>query len=283
MAEDIEDVAFTEEKAPLDIKEPKTSDIPKYFNPLADEVKTRDYNAKESTGETIDIPEPTINISPEFDDPNFGAESEPAEEEHKFEGNEKLNNLSGKEKKTATNSAVSAVLEGYEMLHTIAASKAKIDDQKFGQKVMEGDIDAGLPLQTNTGDEITPAEMVDTYNRQVDDLFAYDPSFNDKVREPLERVFAKRNIGLTDEQFLMLQFGKDIGTKGLMFFQMKKQSNQMMDMMVSMTQQLSNISQQHEPAVKPDTVTSTPKSSEVSEEVSEQESIEVELGEEDNE
>jgi len=51
--------------------------------------------------------------------------------------------------------------------------------------------------------------------------------FKEEVTPVLERVLAKRGIGLTDEQLLMYMFGKDIAAKGLIFFQMKGQMNYM--------------------------------------------------------
>lgn len=284
MGDEIEDVDFQEEAAPVEVVDSakKDSGVPKYFNPLADEVITRDYNDKKDYGAAIDIPEPTINIAPEYEDENLNAE---ATEEKKgfFDDvtNEKVNQLDGKEKKVAVSSLVGTILDGYEMLHGVAAEKAKINEQKFGQQIMEGVIDPELPLQSQSGEMITPPEMVQSYNKQVEELFEYDKGFNEKVQPAMERVFAKKGWGLTDEQFLMIQFGKDIGTKAMMFAGMKKQSNQMMSMMASMTEQMANIQREQAAPVAPDTITKPAKAEVVDEEITEEEEIYKELGEEE--
>jgi hypothetical protein len=281
MGEEIEDVEFQETVADSKVAEPKASAVPKFFNPLSDEITTRDYNKKKDFGEAIDVPEPKINIAPEYEDEAL-AGKEVEQKEGMFDNvtNEKVNQLDGKEKKVAVSSLVDSILDGYEMLHGIAAQKAKIDENKFSQSIMEGDIDPELGLQTPEGSEITPPEMVSGYNENVDEMFRYDEDFNAKVKPPLERIFAKKGWGLTDEQFVGMQFAKDIGLKTIMFINLKKQGNQMMEQMAMMTQQMSRIQREQSAPVTPDTITKPAQQErqESKEEVTEVEEIENTLG-----
>ena len=65
------------------------------------------------------------------------------------------------------------------------------------------------------------------YNNQVEGILKVSDEFKEEVTPVLERVLAKRGVGMTDEQLLMFMFGKDIASKGVIFFQMKSQLNYM--------------------------------------------------------
>ena len=47
--------------------------------------------------------------------------------------------------------------------------------------------------------------------------------FKESVKEPMTRVFEKKGLGMTDEQFLLVMFGKDIITKTATTLALKKQ------------------------------------------------------------
>jgi hypothetical protein len=63
------------------------------------------------------------------------------------------------------------------------------------------------------------------YNQQVEGILKVSEEFKEEVTPVLERVLAKRGVGMTDEQLLMFMFGKDIAAKSMMFFQQKQQLN----------------------------------------------------------
>ena len=63
------------------------------------------------------------------------------------------------------------------------------------------------------------------YNNQVEGTLKVSDEFKEEVTPVLERVLAKRGVGMTDEQLLMFMFGKDIAAKSMMFFQQKQQLN----------------------------------------------------------
>jgi hypothetical protein len=56
-----------------------------------------------------------------------------------------------------------------------------------------------IPINAE-GDSVSVVDFVQTFNAQVDDAFAPDPSFRKKVRKPMINIFKKRGWGLTDEQ-----------------------------------------------------------------------------------
>jgi hypothetical protein len=53
----------------------------------------------------------------------------------------------------------------------------------------------------------------------------YDKEFGYKVRPAMIRVFMKRGWGMTDEQFLLYMFGKDIAIKLGIMYSLKKTIN----------------------------------------------------------
>jgi hypothetical protein len=49
------------------------------------------------------------------------------------------------------------------------------------------------------------------------------------------RVFEKRGIGMTDEQYLMYHFGVDLATKGITIFALRRQMSSIFDMLKEMS------------------------------------------------
>jgi hypothetical protein len=68
-------------------------------------------------------------------------------------------------------------------------------------------------------------EFVQGYNSQVGTAVENDPAFRKKVRPVMIRVFSKKGWGMTDEQFLLFAFGKDISIKAVTLYGMKKGVN----------------------------------------------------------
>jgi hypothetical protein len=77
------------------------------------------------------------------------------------------------------------------------------------------------------GKKIRAGEFFQEYNQQVSGILKVSDEFKEEVTPVLERVLAKRGIGLTDEQMLMYMFGKDAAAKSIIFFQQKTQINYM--------------------------------------------------------
>jgi len=87
---------------------------------------------------------------------------------------------------------------------------------------------------SETGDTMSVAEFVAQYNEQGANAIKYDKEFGIKVRPAMIRVFMKRGWGMTDEQFLLYMFGKDIAIKVGIMFQLKKTINGTLEMIEKM-------------------------------------------------
>ena len=81
---------------------------------------------------------------------------------------------------------------------------------------------------------ISVREFIDEYNNQVTEVLVVDEEFVEKVRPVMIRVFAKRGYGMTDEQYLIFAFGKDILQKGAQLYTFKKSLTQSLKMMTEM-------------------------------------------------
>jgi hypothetical protein len=140
--------------------------------------------------------------------------------------NPALNELDDKEKRIASEHMVDAVLDTYETLSTMSGSLAKMDEQKVRDLIAEGKISSTrrIPVDEH-GNTVSVMEFVQGYNSQVGTAVENDPAFRKKVRPVMVRVFSKRGWGMTDEQFLLFAFGKDISIKAVTLYGMKKGVN----------------------------------------------------------
>jgi len=220
------------------------------FDPLAEPVKERGYTQARVTADermvTEDIPEPT------FEPPDLAAmdaaaaKSAQAQELDAEEGepeqpkapqrpfNPQMNELPKADQNRATEVAVDAVLDGYGQLKRLASSLAKIPKRKYERLVKEGKInpDQRIPYKQNprTGEWVfcTIAQFRAAYDDDAKDTISLDSEFRDKVKPVMMRVFQKRGIGMTDEQYLLYLFGQDVAISGYSVLQMSKQANALM-------------------------------------------------------
>ena len=221
-------------------------DVPSFFNPLQEPIKQRSYNKSEQTN-VGDIPEPdfTKNESAQerlesIEEENSSFEEvveEEEEQEKEWENvtNDSMNELDEKDKKLAAKQLVQTVLDGYEMLHELGKNYVKYPDEKLKEKVIKGEIDPTMeiPLDEN-GTTTNPIEFFQDFNQQAEEAITYDPEFGEKVRPAMERVFAKKGWGMTDEQFLLVAFGKDAAWKAVQIMSLKKTAKGFMDTFVQL-------------------------------------------------
>jgi hypothetical protein len=108
----------------------------------------------------------------------------------------------------------------------MSGSLAKMDEQKVRDLIAEGKISSTrrIPVDEH-GNTVSVMEFVQGYNSQVGTAVENDPAFRKKVRPVMVRVFSKRGWGMTDEQFLLFAFGKDISIKAVTLYGMKKGVN----------------------------------------------------------
>ena len=227
---DIEDVVV-EEIAP------EVSGSSADYNPLGESVKERSYTKPNIDGANLgaEIEEPTF-VPPSFEDLEepTGFESQ---EEQPF-ANPALNDLDDKDKRYATEQMVEVVLDGYEKITGLANNLVQIKEKKVQEMIAKGEIDprTRIPIDTS-GNSVSISEFVQDYNEQTAEAIQTSPDFKKKVRPAMVRVFEKRGIGMTDEQFLMYMFGTDIVQKGAVVVSLRNNVSGIMNMMKELSQQ----------------------------------------------
>ena len=195
------------------------------FSPLDEPVKERAYTKGnvDAQGLEAELEEPT------FDAPNFSDFDQEEKEPSTF--NPAMDNLDKKEQMYATEQMVDTVLDVYGKAHLLANRVTKIKEEKVAQAMENGEIDPSLQVPIDDmGNSLGLMEYVQEYNAQLSDAIKLEDDFVEKVRPPMIRVFQKKGLAMTDEQFLAVAFGTDILTKGAMIFQLVKQNNKLFTM-----------------------------------------------------
>jgi hypothetical protein len=206
------------------------------YNPFGESVFERDYaTPKTASGVIDDIEEPSF-VPPSYEDIiQDRAEAEATGVNDSFDNpfdnpNPAMNDLDNKDKKIACESLVDTVLDAYEQAHRYAQYVVKVDEETLMQKQAQGKLDLSMQIPVSeTGDTMSVGEFVANYNEQSANALKYDKDFGYQVRPAMIRVFMKRGWGMTDEQFLMYMFGKDIAIKVGIMFQLRKTINGTLD------------------------------------------------------
>jgi hypothetical protein len=201
------------------------------YNPFAESVVEREYSTPQiASGEVEEIEEPQF-VPPTYED--VKREREGGDEEVGEEGGEEsgspfdnpnpaLNDLDTKDKKIACESLVDTCLDAYEQLHQYGQYVVKVDEETLRQKHNEGTLDLNDTIPLPDGQKVSVGEFFQQFNEQGKEALAYDKEFGVKVKPAMLRVFMKRGWGMSDEQFLMYMFGKDIAVKIGIMWQLKK-------------------------------------------------------------
>ncbi len=204
------------------------------YNPLQDNVVEREYSTPKTVENLTDeIPEPIFNQELSFEE--LMQSSDGSEQENEMEAevktsafdnpNPALNDLPPQEKQFACEQMVDTFLDTYSGLHPFVSQFAKFPEEKLQQLILNDEVDGDMSIPTESGEDISLNEFVQTYNEQVEEVFTYDRGFGMKVRPALVRVFMKKGWGMTDEQYLLFMFGKDILGKVTAFYSLKKSIN----------------------------------------------------------
>lgn len=214
-----------EQSLEQDVSVESNEDFYSGFSPLDEPVKERSYTKAniDTEGLEAELEEPT------FDAPNFSDFDMEDKEPSTF--NPAMENLDKKEQMYATEQMVDTVLDVYGKAHILANRVTKIKEEKVAKAMEDGEIDPSLQVPIdNDGNSMDLLSYVQEYNSQLSDAIKLEDEFVDKVRPPMIRVFQKKGLAMTDEQFLAVAFGTDILTKGAMIFQLVKQNKKLMDM-----------------------------------------------------
>ena len=187
------------------------------FNPLDEAVIEKDYtrpnvkiNPKDFEG---DIPEPSLTPPPMMG-------STLNEEENKNDASERL---------------VDMCITGYKALNMFVDTKIQFDEKKLNKMAMEGEIDMSMEVPVSPSDSITLQEFVREYNDQSKGTISVSKEFEEEIRPPLKRIFSKRGIGMTDEQYVGYVLIKDIIAKGFIVKQSMSVKKEYLEMFKEQT------------------------------------------------
>ena len=231
---------MTEENTP-DYSQLSTPDN---FNPFDEPVVERPYTKPQVSYDPNSIqgiPEPSYQ-QPNLDtlqDEDY-EEEKPKEKPKKGFGsddpfvNQELEEYSKSDAEEASAQLVDTFLDGYKIAHTFAGRYFTISEEEIVKKALKGEINPDMRIPVSQTETISVRQFIEEYNNQVNEVLVVEDEFIEKVRPVMIRVFAKRGYGMTDEQYLMFAFGKDIVQKGAQLFTFKKSLTQSLKMMTKM-------------------------------------------------
>jgi hypothetical protein len=210
-------------------------EIASSFNPLDASVNEKSYTRPNVTLDASEINTPIPE--PIFTPPPIEKKEEKREKKPIEPFNENLNDLPNKEKAVASEQMATMIIQGYELLCTLAEKTLMFNEKKIRKLEMEGAIDTNLPIPIGVNQQITFREFIDEYNTNAEGTLAVTDDFKNEVRPVLIRILQKKGIGLTDEQYLLMLLTKDIITKGAQFFSLRTSMNQMIEMLKTHTEE----------------------------------------------
>jgi hypothetical protein len=149
--------------------------------------------------------------------------------------NPSMNEVPDAEKKEGAKHLAKLIVDGYEQIHGFANMGLQFNQRKLRRLESEGEIDLSIPIPDGYGNTVTAGNFIEEFNEQSKDTLTVSTQFKKEVTPILERVLAKRGAGLTDEQMLMYLFGKDVAVKGVLFYQMKMQMSDMVEIIKEQT------------------------------------------------
>jgi hypothetical protein len=141
--------------------------------------------------------------------------------------NPEMKNLGKKDTEMAAGHMAKLIIQGYEWMHDFANKGLQVPEKKLLKMQSEGEINLNAMIDYDYGKKIRAGEFFNEYNKQVSGVLKVSDEFKEEATPLLEKVLAKRGVGMTDEQMLMFVFAKDIAAKSLIFFQQKSQMNYM--------------------------------------------------------
>jgi hypothetical protein len=227
---------------PKEFQEPEEKDMDENFaqaednfNPLDEAIIEKAYtrpnvrfNDKDMLG---DIPEPS------FVPPPMGTSSSDEERIKKpIEPlNKELNDLPKKDKHDAADKVAKMILGGYRMGNEFIDKKLLFDKKKISKLQMSGELDLSVQIPISENEQITAGEFIEEFNQQSEGTITVSKEFEEEVLPILTRVLEKRGVGMTDEQYLVYLFGKDLAVKGFMVTQSLSAKKEMLEVLKEAT------------------------------------------------
>lgn len=221
-----------------------------FFSPLDEKVNEKPYSKLnvQADAEALNRPiaEPTFTPPPM--DSNFNGDksqhqkggSVPKSQQQQQEAfNPSMNEIPNAEKAKASKHVAAMIMQGYDFANQLANKGLMFSEKRLMKLQQDGEVDFNttyIPYDMS-GNVMPAVEFIKEYNAQQEGAFKVTDEFKQEVTPVLERVLEKRGVGMTDEQFLMYMFGKDIAMKGFMFVSARAQMNQMIQLMKEANQQ----------------------------------------------
>lgn len=200
------------------------------FNPLDEPVNEKRYTSPNVNANPNDLNKPIEE--PRFAPPPMQKKTIPQFEEKKPKPepfNPDMKNIPKKETEMAAAQMAKLIIQGYEWMHQLANKGLQISEKKLIKLQAEGEINLNAMIDYDYGKKIRAGEFFQDYNEQVKNILYVSDTFKEETTPVLERVLAKRGVGMTDENYLLFLFGKDIAEKSMIFFQYKSQMNYMIE------------------------------------------------------
>lgn len=231
-----------------EIREPEEVKVD--FNPLDEAVNEKRYTSPNVNASANDLNKPIEE--PRFAPPPMQKKTIPQNEEKRVKPdpiNPEMKNIPKKETEMAAAQMAKLIMQGYEWMHDLANKGLQVSEKKLNKLQAEGEINLNAMIDYDYGKKIRAGEFFQEYNEQVKGVLKVSDEFKEETIPVLERVLAKRGVGMTDEQYLMFLFGKDIAAKSMIFFQQKAQMNYMIESIKQAT--MSQFVQQAPPPSNP--------------------------------
>lgn len=225
-------------------------EVKKDFDPFAGPVNDKSYTNPTNVFSQQDlineIPEPSMAPPPltskAYRDPFLDEIEKERDDEIKKQNkqqqaqqkipepafNPALNDLPDDEKEEAAKHMVQAIRAGYELVNHHANNFLKISERRIYKMVQKGELDLNAKVIYDLNKRMPVTDFLKQYNEQVDGTFYVSEDFWSKVDPILTRVIKKRGAGLSDEQLLLVLFGKDIWVKFNMGWNIKATLNQIL-------------------------------------------------------
>jgi len=230
MKEEPEDVSFQEmsdddsafgDDIVVDEKQEDLSEGGKTsFNPLEGKPKSADrsYTKQTSTNEIETVEEAYTQPQVELGD-DKGADGKPNPI------NPETSTLTPDDQRRAAEAAFDISVSGYKMLFTIAQKGAKISDTKISELVNSDKVNLYVPVSISDEEgklHLMPfKDVVEIFNKNVENTLTYSQEFIDSVREPVIKKFMEKGIGITDNNKIIYSCIIEVIRIGLSFYTLK--------------------------------------------------------------
>jgi len=218
------------------------------YNPLMNESPIEkeyqkpniDVNSLPKEIPTANFEKPIITFTAE--EVNLNSKTEkatetPNQEQISNDFNPALNDLSSKEKRIAAENMADSAIGAYAFIcEKVFVPKAQINTEKIEEQIATGEMSDKITFVVDEqGNQANIREYANVFNENVSESLEVSDEFVNKVREPLIRICQKRNFAMSDEQFVALEFGKDLLAKGMVVYELKKSTKTITNMIIEQT------------------------------------------------